>query len=392
MKILRVTSLGYEGGGAENGMILLKPILEEMGYEVRVFASDKGEDKKHFNDYSFKALSKQPFLLRIFYNLFYPNSFFALHNVLKEYEPDVVQIHTMYELSPSVLFLLHKYPTVLTVHGAEDFIKSYLHWSFPSSFFINGEIEVKKLTFIGKLHYWYRVFIGMPVYKIGLKNVDKFVVFSEYMKKVLKNEGIEAVCVKNATKLFEEKPLPEKNNTVLYVGRLEKIKGVQDVIRAVSFIKKKNSDIKFVIAGIGEYEGELKKLVNKMGLYDVVEFLGHVNREELYEEYKKATLVVVPSVWQEPFGKVGIEAMSVGRPVVATDVGGISEWLKDGETGYLVKPQSPKDFAEKIIKLLNNKELLKKMSQNAVEQAKEFSIQNHAGRIIKVYKDTMTIN
>ena len=387
MKILRVTSLGYEGGGAENGMILLEPVLKEMGHEVKVFSSDKGKDKKHFNDYSFKALSKQPFLLRIFYNLFYPNSFLALRKVLKEYKPDIVQIHTMYELSPSVLFLLHKYPTVLTVHGAEDFIKSYLHWSFPSSFFINGEIDVKKLTFIGKLHYWYRVFIGMPIYKIGLRNVNKFVVFSEYMKKVLKNEGIDAVCVKNATKLFEEKPLPEKNNTILYVGRLEKIKGVQYVIKAVSFIKEKNSDIKFVIAGTGEYEEELKKLVNKMRLENNVKFLGRINREDLYDEYKKTTLVVVPSVWPEPFGKVGIEAMSVGRPVVATCVGGILEWLKDGETGYLVKPQDPQDLAEKIIRLLNNKELLEKMSQNAVKQAKEFSIQKHADRILEVYNN-----
>ena len=99
----------------------------------------------------------------------------------------------------------------------------------------------------------------------------------------------------------------------------------------------------------------------------------------------------MPSIWAEPFGKVGIEAMSVGRVVVASDVGGVSEWLEDGKTGYLIQPESSEEIAEKIIKLLKHEDLLKKMSVNAAERAKDFTIEKHASEIMEVYKSVIKL-
>ncbi len=389
MKILRVTSLGYESGGAENGMVLLQPVLEKAGHTVKIFSSDAGENEKHFNDYSFKALSRQPFLLRLVYRIFYPNSFFALKKVLKEYNPDIVQVHTMYELSPSVLFLLKKYPTALTVHGAEDFLKSYLIWSFPTSYFKNGDVKYENLNLIGKLHYMYHVFLSIPVYRLAFKNVNRFIVFSKYMQNVLKKEGISATCVTNATKLFENKPVDVESNDILYVGRLEEIKGVQYLLRAFAVIKKKHKNLRLNIAGTGQYVNTLKKITTELKLTDSVKFYGHISRQELEKLYVKSLFVVIPSVWAEPFGKVGIEAMSVGRPVVASDVGGVSEWLDDGKTGFLVLPEDAEDLADKMLKLLDDKELLKKMSVNAVFHAKNFTIEKHAEKIVKIYRQML---
>ncbi len=389
MKILRVTSLGYESGGAENGIVLLQSYLEKEGHVVKTFSSNAGENEKHFNDFGFKALSEQPFFLRIFYRVFYPHSFFALRKVLKEFKPDIVQVHTMYELSPSVLFLLKKHPTVLTVHGSEDFVKSYLIWSFPTSFFKSDEISEDNLNFIGKLHYWYHVHISAFVYKFALKNVDTFVVFSKYMQNVLKKDGIESVYIPNATKLFESKPISNDEFEILYVGRLESIKGVQFLIKAFTELKKDYSEITLSIVGTGSYIKILKDLVKKLFLEEDVIFYGHLNRDDLEKRYVKSSVVVIPSVWDEPFGKVGIEAMSVGRPVVASDVGGVSEWLIDRKTGYLVQPKNSNDIGKKIANLIENKELLKKMSVDSVMQAKNFSIEKHAEQILEVYKKTI---
>src|SRR5665648_1288137 len=119
-------------------------------------------------------------------------------------------------------------------------------------------------------------------------------------------------------------------------------------------------------------------------------------RQILYSEvekyYKKANIVIVTSVWPEPFGLIGSEAMSVGRPVIGTKVGGIPEWLEDGETGYLVEPGDPKQIAENVIKLLSDRKLMEKIGRNAMEKAKRFNIKKHVEEIEKVYKNVIAVS
>ncbi len=390
MKILRITSLGYVGGGVENGIELLQPVLTDMGHEVRILTSDHNQAVRHFSHYEFKALAYQPMILKLFYRVFYPQAFFALRRALKDFEPDVVQIHSLFEVSPSVLFLLKRYPTVLTIHGAEDYTRGLLLWAFPLRFFKHPhDLTRKNLTFAGWLHYLYHVLVSIPVYRLGFRNVDRFVVFSTYMQLILRDEGIESVVVPNATELFEPIPIDTKGAKILYVGRLEKIKGVHDVLEALPAVLREHPQAHMTIAGRGEYEQELRDFVRTQGLDKYVTFAGHLTRDQLYEEYKKCTVLVVPSVWPEPFGKIGIEAYSVGRPVIASDVGGISEWLTDGETGYLVPAQDSKAFAQKLNTLLENEELLQTMSHKALERAQEFSIEEHARRIVAVYEQAL---
>jgi len=390
MKILRITSLGYVGGGVENGIELLQPVLTRMGHEVRILSSDHKPSVPHFSHYEFKTLAGHTLLLKFLYRAFYPHAFFAVRRALRDFEPDVVQIHSLFEVSPSVLFLLKRYPTVLTVHGAEDYTKRLLLWAFPLHFFKHPrDLTRKNLNLLGWLHYLYHLFVSLPVYRLGFRNVDRFVVFSTYMQRMLSEEGIESVCIPNATKLYEPAPIDASKHSLLYVGRLEKIKGVADAILALTQVLPQYPDAHLTIAGRGEYEQELKQLTADEGLDKHVTFAGYRTRAELYELYEQATVVVVPSVWPEPFGKVGIEALSVGRPVVGSDVGGISEWLTDGETGYLVPPESPHAIADKVRRLFGDAALLERISARAVERAREFSIETHAERITILYREAI---
>ncbi|HSW79453.1 MAG TPA: glycosyltransferase, partial [Candidatus Saccharimonadales bacterium] len=95
---------------------------------------------------------------------------------------------------------------------------------------------------------------------------------------------------------------------------------------------------------------------------------------------------VLPSTWPETFGKVGVEAMSVGRPVVATDVGGVRDWLYDGKNGFLVEPNHPEQIAEKIITILSSKTKIQKMSKEAAKTSQDFAIENMAFNIEKLIK------
>src|SRR5205823_13216826 len=103
-------------------------------YIIKTLASDLGTDKKHFNDYIFKSSSSTG-QLKLFFFLFNPSSFFVLKRILKEYKPDLVHLHTMHEITSSVLFLLKKYPTVMTLHGSETFLSKLVLWKLkPGNF------------------------------------------------------------------------------------------------------------------------------------------------------------------------------------------------------------------------------------------------------------------
>lgn len=390
MKILRIISSGFEEGGVENGIMLMQPILKLQGHEVRIMASDRRMDMPRYDNYTFRAISNFK-IGKYFLHLFNPYSFFLLKKILKEYKPDIVQLHTMSEVSPSVLFALKRIPTVLTIHGPEEFTPSLLRWYLPASDFKDLSHELKKLTIYGKLHYFYIRYLVFPIYRLGMHNVDAVVTFSQFMHRLIESDGISNQCIPNGTVLLEQKSLPT-DKAIAYVGRLEKFKGVDILLSAMTEILKNIPNARLIIVGDGSYRDELVKIAHSLNIGNQVEFRGHIARSEVKKVYEESAIILMPSIWPEAFGKVGIEAMSVGRPVIASDVGGINEWLIDGVTGYLVPPRDANAIAEKVKIILSNQELLQKMSKNAHDHATNFSIERHVERTIKLYEEVIKNN
>jgi len=100
--------------------------------------------------------------------------------------------------------------------------------------------------------------------------------------------------------------------------------------------------------------------------------------------------VVIPSILPENFGLVILEAMGAGRPVIGTNVGGISEIIVDGVNGYLVEPQNPEQIAEKAIKLFSDEDVLKAFGKNARTKAEEFSLEKYAINLVHIYEQVMS--
>ena len=124
-------------------------------------------------------------------------------------------------------------------------------------------------------------------------------------------------------------PIPRENR-ILYVGQLIRGKGVDLLLAALRHV---DCDFELTIVGSGNALHGLEARCAKLGLTGKVRFIGWVNPGDLGAYYAAAKLVVVPSRWPEPFGMIGLEAMHYGRPVVAFNAGGISDWLEDGVTG-----------------------------------------------------------
>lgn len=389
MKILHLISAGYEGGGAETLLVKLVKIQRDIKKnDVKIFSSDAEPDRKHFSDFEFKHIDGGIFK-KMFLYTFNPYSYIKLKNILNRFNPDVVHLHTMSGFSPSVLFLLKKYPTVMTIHGPEEFIPSLLTWIIPSNGYKIRANGSRKLNIKGIIQYLYNRTIQSFVYKICLKNVDVFIAPSKYMNNLILNDVSPIAVINNGISLFSNSKISSNNHTLLFVGRINQPKGVIFAIKSLEEIAKQFPKIKLVIVGDGESKAELVSYAKTNNLEKHIIFAGWVDHSQIKKYYESSAIVLIPSVCDEAFGLIGPEAMSTGRPVIASRVGGIPEWLDDGKTGYLVDPGNTKQIAEKVIKLLSNRKLLDQMGRNARKKAEQFSIEKHTEKIEQIYKEVI---
>ena len=208
-----------------------------------------------------------------------------------------------------------------------------------------------------------RSFLEMPKLNSVAMRFRNFVVISNFMRNELLKNGIDATRIHllpafvesfSQTKKDTEKPLK-----ILFAGQHVISKGLHLLLESVAKMKE---DFFLTILGNGARTPYFKELANELKLNEKVEFAGFVNNPEDY--YHACDVVVFPSLWQEPFGLVGIEAMANSRCVVGFDVGGVSDWLKDGENGILVKQRDTSAFAFALDKLACDSALREKLGDN----------------------------
>ncbi|NQE05076.1 D-inositol-3-phosphate glycosyltransferase [ANME-1 cluster archaeon GoMg1] len=166
---------------------------------------------------------------------------------------------------------------------------------------------------------------------------------------------------------------------IIFVGNLIERKGVKYLIKAMKNVKGK-----LIIVGDGPERKKLEKLAQSLEVN--CEFVGAVAPEKVSEYLMKGKLFVLPAVKGEGFPNVILEAMSVGLPVVATSLGGIPDLVKNGETGFLVKPADVEALAGKITEIVNNDSLWSIMSDNCLKEVKRYSWDNIIRQIEGVYE------
>jgi glycogen(starch) synthase len=149
-------------------------------------------------------------------------------------------------------------------------------------------------------------------------------------------------------------PLPCDPPILLCLGRVVDDKGFDLAIRALADIRRSVPTTRLVVAGDGPARLALSREAAALGLADAVEFTGWVRPADVPLLLNRATVVLMPSRWQEAFGLVALQAAQMARPVVATDVGGLPEVVRHGSTGLIVPPESPAALAEAVCALLQD--------------------------------------
>ena len=175
---------------------------------------------------------------------------------------------------------------------------------------------------------------------------------------------------------------------VLFVGMLIFLKGVHILIQAMELVIRRIPDAKLLIIGRGGYKGQLEKLVSELGLERKVEFVDYVAQAGLRDYMGMCQMLVLPSL-SEGLGRVLIEAMACGKPVIGTNVGGIPSLIRDGVNGFLVPPNDPQAIAEKIIYLLSQEDKAKRMGAKGKEfVARTFSTEKYVEGYARVLDES----
>ncbi|MBW2301676.1 MAG: glycosyltransferase family 4 protein [Deltaproteobacteria bacterium] len=225
----------------------------------------------------------------------------------------------------------------------------------------------------------------------------------DLVRKISNRDDIEIIPMGVDVDLFENvkrnkrrtKRLPRERKTVLFVGRLIEVKGVEYLIRAVPKILAIHPDLELLIIGSGPEKSRLVKLAEILNVQDSVVFKKEIPQEELPDYYCVADVVVLPSIHTrkgetEGLGVVLLEAMACGVPVVGSNVGGIPDIIKHGETGLLAAEKDPEDLADKILKLVDDKRLRKRVIENGLKLVREnFSWDVIAEKFLQVYREVM---
>lgn len=191
--------------------------------------------------------------------------------------------------------------------------------------------------------------------------------------------------------------IPQRNRNIIFAGRIEPLKGIDTLLRAMALIQERRpaavENVCVAIIGGDPWTDDpddemarLQALWQELDIHDLVTFLGSKDQDVLPFYYAAAEMVVMPSHY-ESFGLVALEAMAMGTPVIASEVGGLAFLVRDGETGFHVPSRDPEALAERIYRLLVDNNCRSALGQNARAYAQQFAWPIIVDRMLRLYEN-----
>jgi glycosyltransferase involved in cell wall biosynthesis len=183
---------------------------------------------------------------------------------------------------------------------------------------------------------------------------------------------------------------PLEPRSMIFAGRLTPEKGLPLLFEALAQIQ---DEWKLYVAGDGPERRSYQQLADRLGILNRIDFRGWVMNSEMQELYHRCGFAIVPSIWPEPYGRVGPEAFSNGRPVIAFAVGGIPDWLDDRETGYLVAPANVTQLKDRIADLLDNSNEQERMGRVALDLSHHlWHATHHVKELLECFTEAQKAN
>ena len=314
--------------------------------------------------------------------------------IIEQERPSVIYMHDVYDpqlmllasrMAPSVGYVHIFYPVCpglgkLYKRGDEICTRAYGPGCVPM-------IYLRQCASARHPRSVYRIMRQTKRYLAAYRALSSVVVGSQYMRDLMIQNGIAPDRIDILPPILDQTTwthsAPDRENpTILFAGRLEYEKGVPYLLRA---LREMETPCTLVIAGDGSLRLSYTQLAAELRVAGRVQFARWLSPEALQTAYWRSVATAMPTIMAEPFGKVGVEAMANGRPVVAFDVGGISDWLRDGHNGFLVPPRDVQQLAARLDQLLQNPDLAEKMGQNGRRYVQEnYTGDKHLAQLLPI--------
>lgn len=402
MRILLVNKFHYLKGGSETYYFELAKLLKEKGHQIAFFSmQNENNQKTDCKEYFVESIDLNSNNRLKALDVIYSNrNRDKMLEAIKDFKPDIIHVNNFQrQLSSSIIDAANKMniPVVFTAHDeqpicpaitmldnmsniCEDCIKGKYINCIKKNCIKNSKLK----SVLGAIEgYYYRN------KKIYTKKIQAIITPSRFLKEKLIEDGIPQEKISVITNFIDinQYNLETKDDGyALYFGRLSKEKGILNLIEAFSNL----TCGKLYIAGEGEEKDSIEIMLREKKLEDRVKLLGLLNKEQMKEQIKNCKFVVVPSIWYENCPYSIIEALTIGKPVIGANIGGIPELVRDGENGFTYEYNNVQELAKQMKKLFEDADLVKHMGENAKQKAKEmYSKDKYYDKIIKLYEEVV---
>lgn len=385
-------------GGAEKLLFDTLNLLENKGHTNVIIYNDHPDQKPTGlrPEYACRGLE-----FWVYYDprscLFRKSAINKINIVLKKHSPDVCHIHSL-QNSYIIEYLIKKLPCVRSIHDPRLYCFTYwrllpdksicpyplgpecLKQGCISSGIIpqnNFDRNIKWALRSFKVHKKMRVLIGESRAQIECMLENGFP-----PEQVAWLPNFTPIRHEAEVKQFLQEHFKPEEKIVLFVGRASYEKGIQVLVDACNYLKSK---CKVIIITAGPLLEDIKTQASACnGLIEVIPGLSY---EETRKYYARSSVVVVPSVWIESFCLIGLEAYANMKPVIASRIGGIKDWLKEDETGWFFEPGNAKELSEKIDQALEDPLHLQQMGKAAYERVcNYYDGERYVSRLTEIYQ------
>lgn len=400
MRILLVNKFHYLRGGSEKYYFELAQLLKSKGHTVGFFSMKHEEnittgDAEYFVEEIDLNTGSKLKALDVIYS---QENKRLMAKALEEFKPDIVHINNFQrQLSASIIDAIKEknIPIVMTAHDLNPIC--------PASIMLyNGEVCddcitkgyaqcIKKKCVKGSTLKSTLGVIEKKYYDIHkvFRKIDCIISPSEFIKNQLVNGNLKYNEIVTLHNFVNES---ERNEYVLgdyafYLGRLSKEKGILNLIEAIGDIP----DAKLLIAGDGPERERIEAYISEHKLDGRITLLGYQNQDSIHKYITNSRFVVIPSICNENCPYSVLEAMEIGKPIVASRIGGIPELIADGENGYLYKADDINELKEKLTLLLDDDDKVNRFAQKSRELYESYySPDSYYNELIKIYNKVMS--
>ncbi len=396
MKILMVNKFLYPAGGAETYMFNLGGYLQSIGNKVEYFGmyykdNCVGNSIECYTDnVDFRNAGIFEKLTHSFKTIYSSEAAKKIGKVLDSFKPDIVHLNNInFQLTPSIIYEIKKrnIPVVQTVHDVQIACPNHRMYiehkekicdDCTDGKYINctknkciHNSALKSVLASAESYYYHK--------KDTYNLVDSYICPSQFMADSIIRGGVKKnkiTVLHNFCDRQDDTVLKKSDKKyVLYFGRLSVEKGIKTLVQCC----KELDNIQFVFAGTGPLEDICKGIKN-------IDAVGFKSGRELKELISGAVFTVCPSEWYENCPMSVVESLSLGTPVIVSDLGGAKELIQENETGVIFEAGNKEMLKQAVTSLYENDELLKEMSGNCIKYSTN-TIDKYSDTLIDIYKN-----